>query len=173
MATGDVADVVSICIQQRTLTKSYGVMVRGQSTGTTSDAKRHANQPDYVIRVGEQSREMSGALLSSGTSISGWMITKYNEDSVVTVRPPSDEFGDKLEYVCLRILPDPVDDTEDEYDLFVKDYNFRGKPEPRSYDQGHTAYEGQVTGGLEKNYPYIQKLRVPGNVMLAVHREML
>lgn len=100
------------------------------------------------------------------------MITKYNDDGVVTVQPPSDEFGNEPEYVCLRILPDPVDDTEDWYDLFVKDIGLRKQKEPQSYDQGHTAYEGQVTGGLEKHYPYIQRLRVPGNVMLAVHMEM-
>lgn len=66
-------------------------------------------------------------------------------------------------YVCLDILPDPVDDTDILFDIFVKSIVF-SRPEPPSYNQ-----EGR---GLEHNYPYIQRIRVSGAVQKSINQLM-
>lgn len=67
-------------------------------------------------------------------------------------------------YVWLDILPDPVDDTDILFDIFVKTYSLVNQKEPHSYNQ-----EGR---GLEYHYPYIQRLRVTGAVQKSINQVM-
>lgn len=87
----------------------------------------------------------------------------YTEENTVVITSMN-PFGIKDYYTPLRILPDPVDDTDNEFDIFVKDYSLKDKKEPPSYNQ--------ELPGLEANHKHVKRLRVPGKVILAIHREM-
>lgn len=67
--------------------------------------------------------------------------------------------GTKLTWIPLDIIPEPVDDTDNEYDIFVKPSHMRSD-EPPSYNQDRS---------LEQNYPYITRLRVSGSIANTIY----
>jgi hypothetical protein len=71
--------------------------------------------------------------------------------------------GDK--WIVLHIIPEA--ETDDTSTFFVKDYNRRDYPEPKSYNQYPYDEQGKPYDVL-KRYPYIKRLTVNSRTTIAI-----